>query len=105
MTKRKLLFVCTFNQWRSLTAEVIFKNHPHFEVRSAGISPNARHVISRKDIEWADEIFCMEERHQDVIKKKFSDLKLPKITVLEIESGYRYMDPELVTMLKDKLMV
>lgn len=104
MPKPKLLFVCTYNQWRSLTAELIFKNDPRFEVRSAGTSPNAKHIISGKDIRWADHILCMENKHQEVIKQKFArQQQLPPITVLEIDSGYRFMDPELIEILKLKV--
>lgn len=99
----KILFVCTYNQWRSLTAEVIFKTNPDLLVRSAGISPSAKHVISGTDLEWADLVLCMENRHKETIMSKFHDLKLPPIKVLDISSGYRYMDPELVEILVEKI--
>lgn len=100
MNKPKLLFVCTYNQWRSKTAEIIFKQDARFEVKSAGTSASAQHVISNKDIEWADQILCMENRHKEAIKDKFAKQQLPPITVMEIDSGYRYMDPELIEILK-----
>ena len=34
--RAKILFVCSRNKRRSLTAETIFKNEPAWEVRSAG---------------------------------------------------------------------
>lgn len=103
MTKPKLLFVCTYNQWRSLTAEIIFKQDDRFEVKSAGTSKSAQHVISNKDVEWADHILCMENRHKEAIKDKFAGQSLPPITVMEIDSGYRFMDPELIEILIGKL--
>ncbi|WP_262510218.1 hypothetical protein [Hymenobacter sediminis] len=33
---RKLLFICSQNRWRSLTAERLFDAHPDYEARSAG---------------------------------------------------------------------
>lgn len=33
----KLLFMCTKNKWRSPTAEKIYKDSAHLNVRSAGI--------------------------------------------------------------------
>lgn len=101
--KPKLLFVCTYNEWRSLTAEMIFKNHPDFDVKSAGISASARHIISQKDLDWADQILCMENRHKEAIQTKFAGQKLPPIEVLEIDSGYHYMDEELISLLKEKV--
>lgn len=103
MTKPNLLFICTYNQWRSLTAEMIFKKDPNFNVKSAGISPNARHQISQKDLEWADLILCMENRHAEAIKIKFRNQPIPPIEILDIDSGYRYMDEELISLLKEKV--
>jgi len=92
-TKRKILFICSQNRWRSLTAEVIFRNHPQIEARSAGTSSNARHQVSVKDLTWADLILCMEERHAEIIK------------VLDIPSGYRYMDEELIKLLRQQIQL
>jgi hypothetical protein len=44
----KVLFVCSQNRLRSVTAERIFRDHPHLEVRSAGTDRNAQVVrVSR----------------------------------------------------------
>ncbi|WP_216726559.1 hypothetical protein [Hymenobacter siberiensis] len=32
-------FICSQNKWRSLTAERLFDDHPHYEARSAGTEP------------------------------------------------------------------
>ncbi|MDH5533542.1 MAG: protein tyrosine phosphatase [Candidatus Pacebacteria bacterium] len=103
MNKPKLLFVCSQNRWRSLTAEIIFRQDNRFEVRSAGTSRGARHVISQKDIDWADKIICMEERHKELIKHIFKNQKLPPIIVWDIESRLTYMDPELIEILKERI--
>jgi predicted protein tyrosine phosphatase len=39
---QKLLFVCTENRMRSLTAEKIYEGFPGYEVKSAGIELGAR---------------------------------------------------------------
>ena len=39
---QKLLFICSQNKWRSLTAERLFDGHAHYEARSAGTKPGAR---------------------------------------------------------------
>jgi len=82
---------------------MIFRQDPRFEARSAGTSRGARHIISDKDIDWADLIICMEERHKEIIKYLFKNQQLPKIVVLDIPSRLEYMDPELVEMLEDKV--
>jgi predicted protein tyrosine phosphatase len=55
-----ILFVCSRNQWRSRTAETIFKDHQGHNVRSAGTEKDARVKVSEKLIHWADLIFVME---------------------------------------------
>lgn len=96
-----LLFICTLNKWRSLTAEHIFKNVSGLSVRSAGTASNARHSVNSKDIEWADVIFVMEKKHQEHLEEKFGEVvKKKKVVNLNIEDEYEYMDEELVEMLK-----
>lgn len=102
-SKFKLLVVCSQNQWRSPTAEAIYKNDPRFYIRSAGTSPTAKHVISTKDIDWADLIVCMEKDHKERIKGLFPNIKLPPIKVLRIEDKYEFMDPGLVEILKERV--
>ena len=53
----KLLFVCSRNRRRSLTAEKIFDSSPLHQARSAGTQPDARIVITEGQIGWADIIF------------------------------------------------
>lgn len=101
--KPKILFVCSQNRWRSLTAENIFKNDPRFELRSAGTSKGARHVISTRDVEWADLILCMQEKHKQIIEEKYPNLNLPEIKVLNIGYEHEYMSPELIQTLQDKV--
>jgi hypothetical protein len=42
VVKTKFLFVCSRNQWRSPTAETLFKNYPRYIARSAGTAGNSR---------------------------------------------------------------
>lgn len=41
-----ILFICSKNQWRSPTADKVWRRHPGLSVRSAGTSPNAQHPVS-----------------------------------------------------------
>jgi predicted protein tyrosine phosphatase len=98
--KRKVLFVCSKNQWRSPTAENLWRRHPLLVVRSGGTSPSARHTVSVDDIIWADVILVMEEKHQSRLKAEHGQALLHKpIYVLDIPDEYKYMDPELITLL------
>lgn len=102
--KIKVLFICSRNQWRSPTAEQVWRKHPEVAARSAGTSPNARHTVSVEDIHWANVILVMEEKHKSRLKAEFSRLLDNKpIHVLDIPDDYKYMDPELIEMLEQSV--
>lgn len=98
--RKNILVVCSRNKRRSLTAEQLYRHHPQLSVRSAGTSPSARHQVSSKDIEWAYEILCMEQKHKEYIERTFASQKLPQMTVVNIPDQYAYMEPELCELLK-----
>jgi predicted protein tyrosine phosphatase len=102
--KENLLFVCSRNQWRSPTAEGLFRNHPDYHARSAGTSERARTKLSSRLVAWADVIIVMERRHRDIIRERYgADLAGKRLVVLDIQDNYGFNDPELVELLKDKL--
>jgi predicted protein tyrosine phosphatase len=96
-----LLFICSKNQWRSPTAELLFKNHPEHNARSAGTGDKARIRVNHKMIAWADIIFVMETKHKQILINTFpSGAGKKSIVVLDIEDNYRFGDEELIEMLK-----
>jgi predicted protein tyrosine phosphatase len=98
--KINVLFVCSRNQWRSPTAEQVWRRHPALAVRSGGTSPNARHPVSATDIGWADVLFVMEEKHKSRLMAAYRRLLENKpVHVLDIPDEYKYMAPELVELL------
>ncbi len=94
-----LLFICSRNQWRSPTAEAIFKNSQNHHARSAGTEPSARIRVTEKLLSWADVVFVMEKKHRERLQEKFPSMG-KTIIVLDIPDEYQYMDPELVEMIK-----
>lgn len=98
-----LLFICSKNQWRSPTAELLFKNHPVHRARSAGTSDKARIKVNQKLIDWTDIIFLMERKHLDIIRRRF-DVTKQELIVLNIEDEYQFADPELIELLKMSLI-
>ena len=101
---KNVLFICSRNQWRSPTAETVWRMHPAISVRSAGTSPNARKTVGPADVRWADVIFVMEQKHKNRLVAEFTRLLDHKpIHVLEIPDEYKYMDPELVEILEDSV--
>ena len=99
------LFICSRNQWRSHTAETVFRRYPNVQARSAGTSPNARHTVSIDDIAWADKIFVMEQKHKSRLLAQFPRaLQYKEMIVLDIPDNYRYMDEELIEILKESVV-
>jgi len=97
----KLLFVCSQNKRRSLTAEKIFDGYNGHEARSAGTESNARIKVTSGLLGWADIIFCMEKKHLRRIKERYSDMVTnKKVICLYISDDYDFMDRELVEMLR-----
>jgi predicted protein tyrosine phosphatase len=96
-----ILFVCSRNNWRSPTAETIYKNRQDLSVKSAGTEPSARIRVTDKLVNWADIIFVMEKRHKQRLTEKYTDLISDKhIVTLDIPDEYEYMDLELIEILK-----
>lgn len=99
-----ILFVCSRNQWRSPTAEAIYKNTPAVNVKSAGTEPSARVKLTAKNIAWADIIFVMEKRHKQRMMEKFlTETQQKQIVVLDIPDEYGFMDEELIEEIKTKV--
>ncbi len=100
----KLLFICSRNRRRSLTAEKILTGLPGCEVRSAGTQPAARIVVTAGHLGWADRIFAMEKRHAQHLRERFPEATAGKrIIALHIADDYEFMQPELIDELHTKL--
>ena len=92
-----ILFICSKNQWRSPTAEQIYRNHPVVEARSAGTSSSARHQVTPADLQWADLIIAMEDKHLSRLRADYPSHLIHKTAhVLDIPDAYQYMDPDLI---------
>ena len=97
-----VLFVCSRNQWRSPTAERVWARTSGLNVRSAGTSPRARRTVRMDDVQWADVIIVMEEKHKKRIRSEFGNwAPKDRFAVLDIPDDYRFMDPELIDILRD----
>ena len=99
--RRNVLFICSRNQWRSPTAEAVWRRHPLLSVRSAGTSRTARRKVTVEDLRWADVILVMEEKHRSRLLADFTaSVSHKPIHVLDIPDDYKFMDPELVEHLQ-----
>lgn len=96
-----LLFLCSQNKRRSLTAEKIFDGFKGHQTRSAGTENNARIKVTPGLLGWADIIFCMEKKHVRRIKEKYPEIvAVKKIVCLNIADDYSFMDDDLCELLE-----
>jgi predicted protein tyrosine phosphatase len=96
-----VLFICSRNRWRSLTAEKIFDGINSLHARSAGTEPSARIRVNAGHLSWADIIFVMEKKHLRRLQDKFPKaIARKKIICLHITDDYEFMQPELVDLLE-----
>ncbi|PPC77474.1 phosphotyrosine protein phosphatase [Pokkaliibacter plantistimulans] len=100
----KLLFICSRNQWRSPTAEQLWRRRSGYEARSAGTSPKARRTVSASDVIWADVILVMESKHRQRLRAEFAHLlEHTPLYVLDIPDEYQYMDEALIDELEARV--
>ncbi len=103
--KIKLLFICSRNKRRSLTAESIFESHEFYEVKSAGTAKSARIKVTTGLIGWADVILVMEKRHKELMQQQFDKILAHKqLIILHIADDYEYMDEELIDILEQRII-
>jgi predicted protein tyrosine phosphatase len=71
---------------------------------SAGTSEDADNPVSGDLIEWAEVIFAMERVHRQRLNQRFGSLMRAKqVVVLGIPDKYKFMDPELVEILNQRV--
>lgn len=104
VTERRILFVCEGNLHRSPTAEHLYSQTPGLSVQSAGLSPSARKQVTEELVEWSDVIFVMEKRLRRMMQRRFdSALAGKSLVCLEIPDDFQFQQPELLTILTDRL--
>src|SRR5258706_16009888 len=102
--RAKILFVCSRNRRRSLTAETIFKSDPAWDVRSAGTEESARVKMTAGHLGWADVIVVMEKRHKERLRQKYPEALAAKPCVcLFIADDFEFMDSTLIEILQEKM--
>tara|TARA_S200000501_G_scaffold345766_1_gene358676 strand:+ start:1259 stop:1564 length:306 start_codon:yes stop_codon:yes gene_type:complete len=95
----KLLFVCTANKHRSPTAQLMFRDHYGYEALSAGLSPDSQQVVDQELVDWADKVFCFEDRQKKKLKKRFG----VRAVNLAVPDEYDFNDADLVEVLRQKV--
>jgi len=100
-----ILFLCTSNVQRSITAEHLFTvADPKNTYSSAGLSAKyvekaSSTLCTEAMLAKADKIYVFEESHIERIRSYTSDVYLHKIINLDIADKYQYFQRELVLRL------
>jgi protein-tyrosine phosphatase len=100
----RVLFVCHHNRRRSATAERVFAKDSGLEVRSAGTSPDALVPVNQRMLDWADIVFVMDdEQHRALMRAFPGHAAPPRAVVLHVKDDYHFLDPELISELREKV--
>ena len=101
---RNLLFVCSECRLRSPTAEQVFSAVSGISAIAAGTNHDALTPVSGDLIDWADIVFVMEKAHRNKVTKRFREqLRGKRLVVLGIPDDYKFMDSQLVQLLKARV--
>lgn len=89
---------------RSPTAEQVFASWPGIETDSAGLHSSAEVVLSPDQIEWADLIVVMEQRHRTMLATHYGAyLKDKRVVCVDVPDKFPFMDANLVALLEAKV--
>lgn len=94
-----LLFICSRNKQRSLTAEKLFDGRNGHRAFSAGTETGACVKVTDGMIARADIIFCMEKKHVRRVRERAAAAG-KRLICLNIPDEYDYMDEELCVLLE-----
>jgi len=101
------LVVCTAGKHRSPTTKRLLKDNHNINARCAGIHKQATTKVTQEMIDWADYVIAMDERidgHKSYLEENFSLGETP-VYVFDIPDQFEKEDPELISLLEDKLDV
>lgn len=102
--KLRVLFVCTQNKVRSLTAEHLYRVRPDLEVRSCGTANFAKTQFTKELLDWAEVIFVADDSQVEFMKQKFGPAATAKPVVnLGLPDIFTYKSEALVVKLIAKL--
>jgi predicted protein tyrosine phosphatase len=102
--KLRVLFVCTQNKVRSLTAEHLYRGRPDLEVKSAGTANFAKNQFTKELLEWSEVVFVFDDSQLEFIGQKFGPAALGRpVVCLGLPDVFTYKSDPLVVKLVAKL--
>lgn len=104
VSKKRILFVCTQNKVRSLTAEHLYRVRPDLVVKSCGTATFAKNQLTEELMNWAEVVFVFDDSHLEAIAKRFGKGGLGKpVICLGLPDVFTYKSDALVVKLTTKL--
>ena len=102
---RRVLFLCRHNRMRSPTAERVFQKRVDLEVRSAGTARDALARVNSHMLDWADDIFIMDDQQRRSLRRRFSGHPaLGRLICLDIPDEFTFLQPELIALLEHQTL-
>ena len=99
----RALFICGKARARSPTAAQVFAAWDGVSTDFGGISDDADDALSSDQLDWANAIFVMEQRHARRLGDRFAHVLQGKTVVnLSVRDKYTFMQTELIQVLIDK---
>lgn len=102
---KRVLCVCSAGVLRSPTAALVLSQEPYnFNTRSAGMSQEYALIpVDEALLTWADQVVFMEEDHRRQAFARYPDqMDGMNFVVLAVPDNYRYRDPELTRLIKER---
>lgn len=101
---KKVLCVCSAGLLRSATTAVVLSAEPYnYNTRNAGLSDEYA-LIPVDDVllSWADEIVCMDEYQEGILRQRLESLgeEEKEVFCLHVPDSFAYRDPDLVKIIK-----
>ena len=99
----RALFICGRARRRSPTAAQVFATWEGVRTDFGGVARDADDVLSADQLDWADQIFVMEQRYAKRLAEGYGpSLRGKRVINLAIRDEYAFMDPHLVEALIQK---
>lgn len=103
-SKRRVLFVCTQNKVRSLTAEHLYRVRPDLEVKSCGTATFAKNQLTKELLQWAEAVFTFDDTQMEAIEGRFAKEVVDRpVICLGLPDVFTYKSDALVVKLTAKL--
>ena len=96
---KRALFVCSGGMLRSATSSQWAACALHWNTRNCGTMEAALPPAHANLLEWAEYIYCMEERHKAELIERFPWAE-SKMVVMEIPDIFSYRSQELIALLE-----